>query len=142
MKKIKMIVFDMAGTAIDENNVVYKTLQKAINEAGYNFTLDHVLAEGAGKEKLQAIKDILTTGKEKRDDAFANKVYQNFIVSLAKAYDTLDITAQPGAEELFKKLKEKGIFVVLNTGYDSKTAQSIMTKVGWQEGKQVDGLVT
>ena len=46
---IKMVVFDMAGTTVNENNVVYKTLQKAINEAGYNFTLEKVLAEGAGK---------------------------------------------------------------------------------------------
>jgi phosphonatase-like hydrolase len=139
---IKMIVFDMAGTAINENNVVYKTLQKAINEAGYNFTLEHVLAEGAGKEKLQAIKDILRTGQERRDDQFANRVYQNFITLLSKAYDTLEITPQEGAEELFKTLKKKGIFVVLNTGYDQKTAQTIMTKVGWEEGKQVDAVIT
>jgi beta-phosphoglucomutase-like phosphatase (HAD superfamily) len=56
---IKMIVFDMAGTTVNENNVVYKTLRKSINEAGFDFTLDHVLAEGAGKEKFQAIRDIL-----------------------------------------------------------------------------------
>ena len=56
---IKMVVLDMAGTSVDEDNVVYKTLQQVINEAGHNFTLDEVLAEGAGKEKLQAIKDIL-----------------------------------------------------------------------------------
>ncbi len=74
-----MIVFDMAGTAIDENNVVYKTLQKAINETGYDFTLDQVLAEGAGKEKLQAIKDILSTGKEKRNNEFANAVYKTLL---------------------------------------------------------------
>jgi phosphonatase-like hydrolase len=134
---IKMIVFDMAGTAIDENNVVYKTLRTAINEAGFDFTLEQVLAEGAGKEKLQAIKDIA-----KRDGAFADKIYQNFIVLLAKAYDTLDITAQPGAEELFRTLKQRGIYVILNTGYDIKTAESIMKKVGWMEGNQVDGLVT
>ncbi|MBS1527010.1 MAG: HAD family hydrolase, partial [Bacteroidetes bacterium] len=56
---IKMVVFDMAGTTVDENNVVYKTVQQAINQAGFNVTLDEVLAQGAGKEKLQAIKDVL-----------------------------------------------------------------------------------
>ena len=35
---IRMVVFDMAGTTVDENNVVYKTLQKTINAAGYNFS--------------------------------------------------------------------------------------------------------
>ncbi len=49
-----MIVFDMAGTTVDEQNVVYKTLQKAINREGYEFTLEQVLEQGAGKEKLKA----------------------------------------------------------------------------------------
>ena len=56
---INMIVFDMAGTTVDEDNVVYKTLQTAINKEGFEFTLEQVLAEGAGKEKLEAIKSIL-----------------------------------------------------------------------------------
>ena len=56
---IRMVVFDMAGTTVDEDNVVYKTLQSEINKAGFSFSLEQVLAEGAGKEKRQAIKDIL-----------------------------------------------------------------------------------
>jgi len=36
---IEMVVFDMAGTTVDEDNVVYKTLQKAINESGFNFSM-------------------------------------------------------------------------------------------------------
>ncbi len=59
MDVVKMVVFDMAGTTVNENNVVYKTLRRAINEAGFPVTLEDVLAEGAGKEKLQAVKSIL-----------------------------------------------------------------------------------
>ena len=36
---IKMVVFDMVGTTLDEGNVVYKTLMKVINDTGYNFNL-------------------------------------------------------------------------------------------------------
>ena len=46
-----MVVFDMAGTTIDEDNVVYKTLQQSIELAGYPCSLEQVLAEGAGREK-------------------------------------------------------------------------------------------
>ncbi len=56
---IRMVVFDMAGTTINEDNVVYKTLQRAINDHGYHFTLDQVMAAGAGKEKKEAIESIL-----------------------------------------------------------------------------------
>ena len=30
MSEIKLIVFDMAGTVVNENNVVYKTVHKSI----------------------------------------------------------------------------------------------------------------
>ncbi len=138
---IKMVVFDMAGTAIDENNVVYKTLRSAIAAAGFKITLEEVLAEGAGKEKLQAIRDLLAKVGV-RNEAMVLSIYNRFIADLSNAYETMDITAQPGAERLFSILKSKGIYTVLNTGYDQKTAESIMRKVGWKEGNQVDGLVT
>ncbi|HRI28294.1 MAG TPA: HAD family hydrolase, partial [Chitinophagales bacterium] len=57
---IKLVVFDMAGTTINEHNVVYKTLHIVINQNGYTFTLNQVLEQGAGKEKKQAIADTLS----------------------------------------------------------------------------------
>jgi len=139
---IKMIVFDMAGTVIDENNVVYKTLLEAINNEGYQLTLDQVLADGAGKEKSQAIKDILEKHFGVTNDKVRAKIFQNFKSKLVTAYDTMEIKAQPGAEELFRVLRKKGIYVVLNTGYDLKTAQSVLKKVNWEESKQIDAMIT
>lgn len=140
--KIKMVIFDMAGTTVNEDNVVYKTLQKAINEAGYNFTLDQVLAEGAGKEKLQAAKSILHTYAGNTDEELVNKIYDNFAVQLTEAYQNLDMLPQPNTDELFTALKERNIFRVLNTGYSRTVAQSIVDKLGWQEGVDFDELVT
>jgi phosphonatase-like hydrolase len=139
---IKMVVFDMAGTTVDENNVVYKTLQKVINEAGYNFSLAQVLTEGAGKEKLQAIKDIIALENTLPDGAIANKIYNLFVDELATAYDSFEIKPQPAAEETFQLLQDKNILVVLNTGYNEKTAVSILEKLQWQTGKQIAGLIT
>lgn len=139
---IKMIVFDMAGTVIDENNVVYKTLLEAINNEGYQLTLEQVLAEGAGKEKSQAIKDILQEQHGNVNDEVLTKIFKNFQSKLGIAYETMDVKAQPGAEELFRELKKKGIYVVLNTGYDLKTAKLILEKVRWERGNQIDALIT
>ena len=88
---IRMVVFDMAGTTVDEDNVVYKTLQKVINDAGYNFSLEQVLAVGAGKEKLQAIKDIIQLDTRKQENELAGKLYIIFDKALANAYDNIDI---------------------------------------------------
>jgi len=139
---IKMVVFDMAGTTVDENNLVYKTLRKIINAAGFNFSLEQVLAEGAGKEKRAAIKDILALAGSQSDDSLVNRIYDSFVSELAIAYDNFDIKPQPGAEEVFKYLKEKEILVVLNTGYNQDTADSILQKLDWQIGLQIDELIT
>lgn len=139
---IKMVVFDMAGTVIDENNVVYKTLFEAINASGYELTFEQVLEEGAGKEKFQAIKDIVRKRDENADHEILMTIFENFQSRLNDAYRDFDIKTQPGAEEVFKELKERGIYVVLNTGYDSTTAQSILKKVGWKVGKQIDAMIT
>jgi phosphonatase-like hydrolase len=137
----KMVVFDMAGTTVDEANVVYKTLLQVINAAGFSFTLEQVLALGAGKEKLMAVKDILATANAV-DEAQANAIHTSFTKALEIAYNTFELKPQPGAEAVFSALKEKGIAVVLNTGYNRATAESILQKLGWQVGMQVDALVT
>lgn len=137
-----MVVFDMAGTTVDEDNVVYKTLQQVINKEGYNFSLKTVLAAGAGKEKLQAIKDILKLGNPQRDEKFAKNLYAVFDRELEKAYNTIDIQPQDGAETLFESLRKQNIRIVLNTGYNDSTARRLLTKLNWKEGDQIDALVT
>ena len=132
----------MAGTTVNENNVVYKTLQKAIQEAGFPVTLDQVLAEGAGKEKLEAIKSILKVFAGKQDEGLSKNIYKNFIAQLETAYRDLDIYPQEGALEVFSQLKAKGIRVVLNTGYNKETAWSLTNKLGWKKGVEFDSLVT
>lgn len=132
----------MAGTTVNEDNVVYKTLQKAINEKGFDITLDQVLVQGAGKEKLQAIKTILSVYAQNHDEQLAGSIYQVFIGYLKTAYDTLAIQPQDNAVKLFKELKQRKILAVLNTGYNRETAESLITKMGWQKGVEFDELVT
>ena len=137
-----MIVFDMAGTTVDEDNVVYKTLQDAIVHYSYPVSLDQVLEFGAGKEKLQAIIDILVnTGFEVSPENI-DLIFAYFIDKLAKNYDTLDVKPLPDVERTFKHLKERNIKVVLNTGYNRKTAESLIVKLGWEESNQFDLLIT
>jgi beta-phosphoglucomutase-like phosphatase (HAD superfamily) len=126
-----MVVFDMAGTTVDENNVVYKTLQKAINEREFNFSLEQVLAEGAGKEKFQAVKSILGTYAGINDDTIAKPIFERFLVLLEEAYNNLHVLPQPNALEVFHALKKRGIIVILNTGYNNKSAVSLVEKFGW-----------
>ncbi len=137
-----MVVFDMAGTTVDEDNVVYKTLQDAIVHYSYPVSLSQVLEFGAGKEKRQAVIDILeNTGFEVSSEN-VDLIFAYFIDKLAKNYETLDVKPLPDVEQTFKNLKERNIKVVLNTGYNRKTAESLIAKLRWEESNQFDLLIT
>ena len=137
---LKMVVFDMAGTTVNEDNVVYKTLHRTIVHAGLDISLGEVLRLGAGKEKKQAIMDILREYGADFDDV--EDIYHYFINHLDRAYQELQPAAMPGAETTFALLRDKGIKVVLNTGYDRKTALLLLQKLNWSEERDYDLLVT
>lgn len=140
--EIRMVVFDMAGTTVNEDNLVYKTLMNAINAAGYSYQLDQVLAVAAGKEKREAIRSVLQTYEGDFNEPIVADIYKNFINQLKRAYETEEILPQPGAVELFEKLKARNIRTVLNTGYDRPTAEAILDRLGWAAGQDFDALIT
>ncbi len=139
---IELVVLDMAGTAVDEGNVVYKTVREAINAAGYTFTQDQVQEAGAGKEKSQAIRDVLALDGNEHSDEEVAAIFSDFQQRLARAYANLDVREQPGASELFGQLRQRGIRIALNTGYDRATALGLVEKIGWTVGKDIDAVVT
>ncbi len=141
-QQIKMVVFDMAGTTVNEDNLVYKTLMNAINAAGFSYNLDQVLAVAAGKEKKEAIRSVLKTYGGDFDEAVVTDIYGKFINQLQQAYEVEAILPQPGATDIFEKLRDRNIVTVLNTGYDRPTAEAILKKLGWVAGKDFDALIT
>jgi len=82
---IELVVFDMAGTTVDEDNVVYKTVRAAINAAGYSFSQGQVQLVGAGKEKSQAIRDTLAPDGNEHSDEEVNSIFDDFQVRLKNA---------------------------------------------------------
>ncbi|WP_202912409.1 phosphonatase-like hydrolase [Sphingobacterium olei] len=140
--KIKMVVCDMAGTTVDEDNLVYKTLHRAINRHGYAVSLEDVLAHGAGKEKKQAIESILTSTAEKVDPSVIELMFRDFLQLLDQAYQTAAISAQDNALDFFQALQKKNIRIVLNTGYNKHTAETLLQQLDWKVGRDIDALIT
>lgn len=141
INEIEMVVFDMAGTTINEQNIVYKTLHKSINNFGIEVSLESVLSLGAGKEKHQAIKDILEY-KNIADENKSDAIFEYFKETLDKEYLSAAVLPIEGVENVFEDLKKDGVKVVLNTGYSSHVANTLLEKLNWKEGKQYDALIT
>lgn len=137
---IRMVVFDMAGTTVNEHNVVYKTLHRAIVQTGLDISPEDVLRIGAGKEKRQAIADTLLEYGQGIDDL--DLIYDKFLEQLTQAYANLEVSLMPGTESVFRNLRKAGVYVVLNTGYNRSTALALLNKLSWQEDRDFDLLVT
>lgn len=132
----------MAGTSVDEDNLVYKTIRRAIEAAGHEVSLDTVLEFAAGKEKLQAITDVLLHLYGEADADSAKAIFEDFRKRLKVAYDEESVKPIEGVEEVFKILRQKEIQIALNTGYDRNTAEKLMGKLNWTIPETVDMLVT
>jgi phosphonatase-like hydrolase len=113
-----------------------------MNEAGIDISLDEVLLHGAGKEKFQAIRDILWNVCRVNDEERAKAIHNVFRSHLEKAYEDLEVRPAEGAEEVFRHLRSNGVFCVLNTGYDTKTAHVLLRKLNWDKADVVDGVIT
>jgi phosphonatase-like hydrolase len=139
---ISMVVFDMAGTTVDEGNVVYRTLHKAIEKVCPTISFEEVLLWGAGKEKLQAIRETLIGTHHIISEEEIQAIFHDFLHLLDKAYEHLMVIPTRNTEQLFQELRSLGVLVVLNTGYNFATASSLIQKLNWQIGVQYDLLVT
>jgi len=140
---IRMVVFDMAGTTIDENNVVYKCVQKALNIHHIPATLEQVLEFGAGKEKLQAIKDVFSeVMQDILDQATAKIIFNTFSELLEDAYEIIEMKLYDGFRSTLFFLYKRDVKVVFNTGYTKAVATKILKKVDCIVGRDIHLLVT
>ena len=76
----------MAGTTVDEKNVVYQTVRRAINDSGYHFSQEQVQAAGAGKEKSQAIRDVLALDGAEHSGREISTIFAHFFVNIFRFY--------------------------------------------------------
>eukprot|EP01059_Diplonema_ambulator_P035989 TRINITY_DN8758_c0_g1_i1.p2 TRINITY_DN8758_c0_g1~~TRINITY_DN8758_c0_g1_i1.p2 ORF type:complete len:288 (+),score=89.32 TRINITY_DN8758_c0_g1_i1:55-918(+) len=134
---IKMVVFDMAGTTVDEGGIVYTTLKRVMREAGLTFTDEEFNAwHGANKKEVIAhfMKQCGAGGDEE-----INQLYAEFEEELEAVYFDKDSPLKPipGITKYFTKLRKAGIKIGLDTGFPRKIASHIIKKLGF--ASYIDG---
>ena len=139
---IKLVVFDLAGTVLDEQNIVYKTLHRCINESGIPVSYEKVIEIGAGKEKSQAVRDILSQYSLDSSLHLQGAIYNFFLQELSNKYSSLEVKPMLGAEEVFMKLRTLKIFIAFNTGYNRTTTEQLIAKLNWKKQVHYDLIIT
>lgn len=139
---IKLVVFDMAGTTVKDENYVGLAFQEAMGNSGYVVSLQNVNPI-MGYEKPIAIKMMLKTldlDHQNVTDELIDHIHRDFVEIMLKFYHTSDqIVPLPNTEKTFSLLREKGIKIGLDTGFSKDIAEIIVGRLNW--GDKVDIVV-
>jgi phosphonatase-like hydrolase len=136
MSAIELVVFDMAGTTIEDRGQVVEAFESSLCEHGIAVT-DADLQPWRGASKRDVIRFYVQQregGGSRSLTAHVEQVYTSFRRHLERSFLEAGARALPGAEATFAWLRERDIKVALTTGFDRGLADIILRSVGWQEG--------
>ncbi len=136
--KIKVIIFDMAGTTVKDNGgIVNEAFRSAFGRTESIPTPEQVNAV-MGMAKPEAIFKILGMMGVPQDQGTIKRVHNNFVEIMIDFYENDPSVGEvERTSEVFRKLNELGIKVALNTGFSRNIAETIVNRLGWIK----DGLV-
>ena len=132
--RISVACLDMAGTTVKDDGTVMDAFGAALDSfnlpaAEFSAAMTHVRAT-MGQSKIEVFRHIL--GSEGAAQA-ANAAFETHY---AAAVCAGEVTAMPGAAELFAACRSGGIGVCLSTGFSPATRDAIIDALGW--GSLVD----
>jgi phosphonatase-like hydrolase len=137
MHELDLVIFDLAGTTVEDRGEVPDSFTAALAEHGIEVTREQVNGV-RGASKRQAVLHFIPPGPEQMHRAEA--AYASFRAHLARRYSTEGVRAVPGAARVFRSLRESGVRVALNTGFDREMTGLLLDALGWANGT-VDAVV-
>jgi phosphonatase-like hydrolase len=138
---IRLVIFDMAGTTVSDNDNVAKAFRDAFQQNGINIELEDANPL-MGYHKPLAIQMLLEKRGIEFDAEFIEKIHDDFENEMLDFYEyAADVRPAKGAEDVFEKLKERGMRIALNTGFSKTIADTIVQRFQWIEKGLVDDLI-
>ncbi|MBK8658220.1 MAG: HAD hydrolase-like protein [Bacteroidetes bacterium] len=142
--EFKMVVFDMAGTTVEDSDNVHEALIKGFASEG--LIIDRQDANSVmGIPKPVAIRTLLSEKfllKEHIGEK-VSKIHKVFLTEMISFYEKDEsVRAKENAEATFSALKAMGVKVCLDTGFSRDIADAIIRRLGWNENSLIDFSVT
>lgn len=135
---IKLAVFDMAGTTVQDLNEVEACFLDAISETELQVDRGEINAM-MGWSKLEVFERLWTQhlGTEHPDlKKQIETSYKIFTDRLEQHYSAQPVVPIDGIEQVFRYCKENHIKIALTTGFYRKVVDIILDRLGW--GKYLD----
>jgi phosphonatase-like hydrolase len=127
MEPLEVVVFDMAGTTVEDGGEVPAAFAAALAEQGVTVTAAQMNAV-RGASKRQAVLELTPEGPDRAERAAAT--YAAFKKQLAQRF-AAGVKPIAGAGEMFGWLRSHGVKVALNTGFDREITELLVGALAW-----------
>lgn len=134
---IRLVIFDIAGTIIKDNSNVSKVLQKVLLSFGHPEIPLAQINPLMGYEKKYAIKQLLGNDAGISEEHI-QAIHNEFVIEMTAFYTETELIPFDNVEETFLQLHQSGIKVAVNTGFSREIAQTIISRLEWEEKNMVD----
>ena len=134
MKLIDLVVFDMAGTTVKDENEVENCFWSAAGQTGLITTRERIISMMGWSKRLvfeTLWKEQLLDAPEKEIVDKTNLSYIAFKEILENHYRAEEVLPSEGCLEIFHYLKELDIKIGLTTGFYREVTNIILNKLGW-----------
>jgi phosphonatase-like hydrolase len=127
---LKLMIFDMAGTTIEDDGQVPRAFDAALAECGIRVG-EAQLADVRGASKREAIAALVARCGKPAWQGRSEEAYASFVRHMAAEFEA-GVRAVPGAEEAFRFLRAQGVKIALTTGFDRDIAGLLLDALGWR----------
>ena len=131
MQDLELVIFDLAGTTVEDHGEVPGAFTAALDEYDIKVTPEQINAV-RGSSKRQALLHLIPEGPAQR--RLAEEIYASFRGHLTQRYASQGVRPVPGAALTFRLLREHHVRVALDTGFDRETTGVLLEALGWNEG--------
>jgi phosphonatase-like hydrolase len=131
MDEVELVVFDLGGTTIQDNGQVPKAFTAVLQANGLKVSAADLQAV-RGASKRAAIRRFVERQRPAADvEAVCEQLYGEFQGNLVDLYSTGGAQVIPGVNETFAWLRQRGIQIALNTGFDRMITALLVQAAGW-----------
>ncbi|MBX7125744.1 MAG: HAD hydrolase-like protein [Cyclobacteriaceae bacterium] len=137
----QLIVFDLAGTTVEDNQDVQRILMESFRKVGIQISLAEAAAV-MGIPKPVAIEQLLREHASYQS-LLVEEIHKDFRSHMVKFYESDPLVGEKaGVTETFQYFQSKGICIVVDTGFDRQTTDALLSRMGWLRKGLVNGSVT
>jgi phosphonatase-like hydrolase len=121
-----LVVFDIAGTTVQDRGEVPRAFTQTLDEYGVSISADD-LTHVRGASKREALSILLGPARADQTEI----IYTRFVEKLAHSYGNGGAASIAGAKETFDYFRERDVAIALNTGFERSIVDLLLSELGW-----------